>query len=570
MDIQRLVLLGALGISAYMLILAWNEDYNKPAAPTAPVAAHQSAGTAPSIPVVQFDDSSTLSATSEGDIPAIVPTAVTPVAVATPDSPSSLGASQYIQVHSDLLNVTIDLNGGDITYVSLPKYAVHIETPDIPLALLENTSSRVYISQSGLIGPNGPDSSPNGRPLYQTEFKAYSLEKGDDKLSVKLKYTDPVGVKITKEFIFARDSYLVDVQYHIENLSSSPWQGNFFAQLKRDDSDDPGAGASFGAQAYLGTALYTPDKPYTKLDFDDIEEQSFKQNIEGGWISMIQHYFVSAWIPSADSSHLYQTRKVTNSNQYIIGFTDPVLTIQPGETASTGAEFYAGPKIQDKLEEISPGLELTIDYGWLWFIAQPLFWLLTFIQGIVTNWGVAIILLTVCVKAAFFKLSATSYRSMAKMRLLTPKMQDIRERYSDDRQKMSELTMKLYKEEKVNPLGGCLPILVQMPVFISLYWTLNEAVELRHASFLWLNDLSAMDPYFILPIVMGVTMFIQQQLNPTPPDPIQAKMMKAMPIIFTFFFMWFPSGLVLYWLMNNLLSIAQQWVITRKIEQEGS
>jgi len=283
---------------------------------------------------------------------------------------------------------------------------------------------------------------------------------------------------------------------------------------------------------------------------------------------MIQHYFISAWIPSAESSHLYQTRKVNGSNQYIIGFTDPVLTVPAGASASTGAAFYVGPKIQSQLEKISPGLELTIDYGWLWFIAQPLFWLLTFIQGIVVNWGVAIILLTICVKAAFFKLSATSYKSMAKMRKLQPKMLDIRERHSDDRQKMSQLTMQLYKDEKVNPLGGCLPILVQMPVFISLYWTLNEAVELRHANFLWLTDLAAMDPYFILPIVMGVTMFIQQQLNPAPPDPIQAKMMKMMPIMFTFFFMWFPSGLVLYWLMNNLLSIAQQWVITRKIEKE--
>ena len=565
MDIQRLVLLGALGISAYMLILAWNEDYNQPALPTEQVSTRQSSGAAPSIPSTEFTGNSSLPKNGEGDIPAVVPAADKPAVIGSMDTSSS---SQYIQVHSDSLNVTIDLKGGDITHVSLPKHAVHIETPDLPLILLENNANRVYIAQSGLIGPNGPDSSPDGRPLYNADFTEYTLDEGDNRLSVKLKYTDSTGVQFIKEFVFTSDSYLIDVQYHINNLSSAPWLGNFFAQIKRDDSDDPGAGASFGAQAYLGTALYTPDKPYTKLDFDDIADESFKQDIEGGWISMIQHYFVSAWIPSADSSHSYQTRKVSNSNQYIIGFTDPALTVQPGETASIGAEFYVGPKIQGVLEQISPGLELTVDYGWLWFIAQPLFWLLTFIQGIVSNWGVSIILLTVCVKAAFFKLSATSYRSMAKMRKLTPKMQDIRERHSDDRQKMSQLTMQLYKDEKVNPLGGCLPILVQMPVFISLYWTLNEAVELRHASFLWLHDLSAMDPYFILPIVMGVTMFIQQQLNPTPPDPIQAKMMKAMPIIFTFFFMWFPSGLVLYWLMNNLLSIAQQWVITRKIEAE--
>ena len=562
MDIQRLVLLGALSISAYMLILAWNEDYNTPTFAD-PSTVQQPVATAPAIPSTELPNNA--SATGANDIPAVVPAAKQAVI----SSMESIVSSQFVEVHSDTLNVTIDLVGGDIVNVSLPEYALHVETPNIPLTLLQNSGALVYIAQSGLIGPNGPDASPDGRPVYRADFSEYSLAESEKELSVRLTYIDGSGVDITKEFIFTRGSYLVDVQYHIDNKTSKPWLGNFFAQIKRDDSDDPGAGSSFGAQAYLGTALYTPDKPYTKLDFDDIEEQSFKQNVEGGWISMIQHYFISAWIPAADSSHLYQTRKVTNTNQYIIGFTDPVLTVPPGASASTGAQFYVGPKIQSWLEEISPGLKLTIDYGWLWFIAQPLFWLLTFIQSIVINWGVAIILLTMCVKAIFFKLSATSYRSMAKMRTLQPKMLDIRERHADDRQKMSQLTMQLYKDEKVNPLGGCLPILVQMPVFISLYWTLNEAVELRHANFLWLTDLAAMDPYFVLPIIMGVTMFIQQQLNPAPPDPMQAKMMKMMPIIFTFFFMWFPSGLVLYWLMNNLLSIAQQWVITRKIEQEA-
>jgi YidC/Oxa1 family membrane protein insertase len=564
MDIQRLVLLGALGISAYMLILAWNEDYNTPSY-VEPSTTQQSTPAAPSIPVAELPADPSRETAGNQDIPAVVP--VTQEAVISPMETAS--SSQYIQVHSDTLNFTIGLKGGDVVHVSLPEYAVQVETPDVPLTLLEQSNIRTYIAQSGLIGPNGPDSNPDGRPLYRADFSEYNLEEGENELSVRLKYIDSAGVEITKTFVFTRGSYLVEVQYQIDNRSADPWLGNFFAQIKRDDSDDPGAAASFGAQAYLGTALFTPDKPYTKFDFDDIAEQPFKQNIEGGWISMIQHYFISAWIPSADSSHLYQTRKVANTNQYIIGFTDPVLTVQPGASAATGAQFFVGPKIQSWLEEISPGLELTIDYGWLWFIAQPLFWLLTFIQGIVSNWGVAIILLTMCVKAAFFRLSATSYRSMAKMRQLQPKMLDIRERYSDDRQKMSQMTMQLYKDEKVNPLGGCLPILVQMPVFISLYWTLNEAVELRHAPFLWLTDLSAMDPYFVLPIIMGITMFIQQQLNPAPPDPIQAKMMKMMPIIFTFFFMWFPSGLVLYWLMNNLLSIAQQWVITRNIENES-
>jgi YidC/Oxa1 family membrane protein insertase len=352
----------------------------------------------------------------------------------------------------------------------------------------------------------------------------------------------------------------------VNNQTDKPWNANVFAQIKRDRSIDPSQGTAMGMQAYLGAALFTPEEPYTKIDFDDMDESKFSDKISNGWLAMLQHYFVSAWVPVSAEAYTYQTRVLKNQGLYIIGMTGNRFTVEPGTTESVGLQFYAGPKIQDRLGEIADGLEYTVDYGWLWFVAQPLFWLLDFFHGLVQNWGLAIILVTVVIKAVFFPLSAASYRSMANMRRVAPKLQELKERYGDDRQKMSQEMMSLYQKEKINPLGGCLPILVQMPVFIALYWVLLESVEIRQAPFmLWIVDLSVKDPFFILPILMGVTMFIQTSLNPTPPDPTQAKVMKMMPIMFTFFFMFFPAGLVLYWLVNNILSIAQQWYINKQI-----
>ena len=357
------------------------------------------------------------------------------------------------------------------------------------------------------------------------------------------------------------------VEYLVENNSDSRWQANLFGQIKRDNSPAPAADTSgMGMQPFLGVAITQPDERFTKFTFEDMAEEPFKAKLPGGWIALIQHYFLSAWIPTADQSHTYSTR-VTRSGFNIAGFTSPALVLDPGQSGTTGASFYAGPKDQYSLEEISPYLELSVDYGWLWWIAQPLFWLLTNIFSLVGNWGVAIILLTVLIKAVFFKLSAASYKSMANMRRVQPKMADIREQFADDKQKQSQAMMELYRKEKINPMGGCLPILVQMPVFIALYWVLMESVELRHAPFfLWIKDLSVMDPYFVLPLLMGASMFFMQKLNPPPPDPMQAKIMQWMPVMFTFFFLWFPAGLVLYWVVNNLLSMAQQYVITKRIE----
>jgi YidC/Oxa1 family membrane protein insertase len=357
----------------------------------------------------------------------------------------------------------------------------------------------------------------------------------------------------------------------VENNSDQRWQANLFGQIKRDSSPPPSAESSgMGMQPFLGVATTQPDDRFTKFTFDDLAEEPFKAQLPGGWIAMIQHYFLSAWIPNAEQSHTFSAR-VTRSDFNIAGFTSPSLVLDPGNSGKVGAGFYAGPKDQYRLKEISPYLDLSVDYGWLWWIAQPLFWLLTKIFSLVGNWGVAIILLTVLIKALFFKLSAASYRSMANMRRVQPKLVSLREQYADDKQKQSQAMMELYKKEKINPMGGCLPILVQMPVFIGLYWMLMESVELRHAPFmLWITDLSVMDPYFVLPLMMGASMFFMQKLNPPPPDPMQAKIMQWMPVMFTFFFLWFPAGLVLYWVVNNLLSMAQQFVITRQIEKAGS
>jgi YidC/Oxa1 family membrane protein insertase len=475
-----------------------------------------------------------------------------------------------VQVYTDVLQLAIDLEGGDIIELDLPKYPARIDTPDIPYVLLEDNSTRVYVAQSGLIGPDGIDR--NGRPAYSTASSVYKLADKSDNLVVDLSWQNDRGIKVTKRFTFTRGDYLVQVDYLIENGSNERWQANMFGQLKRDSSPQPSASASggMGLAPFLGAATTQPDDHFTKFTFEDMREDPFKANLPGGWIAMIQHYFLSAWIPNPDQSHTYSTR-VTKSGFNIAGFTSPALVLDPGQLGETGAEFYAGPKDQYRLKEISPYLELSVDYGWLWWIAQPLFWLLTKIHALVGNWGVAIILLTVLIKAAFFKLSATSYKSMANMRRVQPKMQEIREQYAEDKQKQSQAMMDLYRKEKINPMGGCLPILVQMPVFIALYWTLMESVELRQAPFiLWIKDLSVMDPYFVLPLMMGASMYFMQKLNPPPPDPMQAKIMQWMPVVFTFFFLWFPAGLVLYWVVNNLLSMAQQYVITRQIEGQAS
>ena len=560
MNLQRNILIGALLVITYLMVVQWNKDFVQqdlaPAAQTQ--VTPQDSSDLPGDPGAVADP-------LNSDVPAAISAdgeALTPAQVTTPSADG-----QLVQVKTDTLELSINPVGGDIVSLTLPQYPTRKDRPDLPFQLLEQSGNRTYIAQSGLTGQQGPDKS-TGRARYSVEQNSYTLADGQEQLVVDLKSSSD-GVDFTKRFTFTRGSYLVDVSYLIDNQSAQPWSGSLFGQIKRDGSGDPSSSTATGMATFLGAAYWSADNSYTKLSLSDLDDKQLSESVSGGWVAWLQHYFVSAWVPNAETKHTYRTLKDRGGN-YIVGFTSPSVQVAAGEQQTISASFYAGPKIQDDLKAISPGLELTVDYGFLWWIAQPLFWVLSLIHGFVGNWGWSIILLTCLIKLIFFPLSATSYRSMANMRRVAPKLQALREQYGDDRQKMSQGMMELYKKEKINPLGGCLPILVQMPVFIALYWVLMESVEIRQAEWLgWITDLSLKDPYFILPIIMGATMFLQQQLNPTPPDPMQAKVMKMLPIIFTFFFLWFPAGLVLYWVVNNVLSIAQQWYITRRIEASG-
>ncbi|MEQ7920919.1 membrane protein insertase YidC [Xanthomonas sp. WHRI 1810A] len=555
MDIKRTILIVALAIVSYVMVLKWNQDYGQAALPTQNVAANTNTSALPDTP-------SGTKASANADVPSasgeVAAPTETPVAV----------SKDLIQVKTDVLNLDIDPVGGDVVQLRLPLYPRRQDHPDVPFQLFDNGGERTFLAQSGLTGANGPDARGTGRPVYVSAQKSYQLADGQNDLVVDLKFSD-AGVNYIKRFTLKRGLYDLTVTYLIDNQSAQPWNGNLFAQLKRDDSSDPSSSTATGTATYLGAAMWTASEPYKKVSMKDIDKGQVKETVQGGWVAWLQHYFVTAWIPNHADSNTVTTRKDSQGN-YIIGFTGPALTVAPGAKAETNATLYAGPKSQAVLKELSPGLELTVDYGILWFIAQPIFWLLQHIHAIVGNWGWSIIFLTMLIKGLFFPLSAASYRSMARMRAVAPKLAILKEQHGDDRQKLSQSMMELYKKEKINPLGGCLPILVQMPVFLSLYWVLLESVEMRQAPWLlWITDLSIKDPFFILPIIMGATMFIQQRLNPTPPDPMQAKVMKLMPIIFTFFFLWFPAGLVLYWVVNNTLSITQQWYITRGIEAKA-
>lgn len=573
MDLQRTLLIGAIAVISFMLLTEW----------VAFKDAKNSAATEETTRLISNNGNSETS--GDGDMPQTppvprvestegeledLPDAPEQSTADVPDTPKEpVDSSRFIEVYTDVLQFAIDLKGGDIVELSLRKHLARLDNPTQPFVLLEDNDSLVYISQSGLIGPDGIDN--NGRAVYTASASRFTLAEDKDKLVVDLVWQAGSDVKVIKRFTLHRSEYLLDIDYLIENNSAERWQANLFGQIKRQSGPPPAADENFmGMQPFLGVALTQPDDRFTKFSFEDIAEEPFKAQLPGGWVAMIQHYFLSAWIPNPAQTHTFSAR-VTSSGFNIAGFTSPALVLDPGNRGEVGARFYAGPKDQYRLKEISSYLDLSVDYGWLWWIAQPLFWLLTKIQSVVGNWGVAIILLTVVIKAAFFKLSATSYRSMARMRAVQPKLMDIREQYAEDRAKQSQAMMELYKKEKINPMGGCLPILVQMPVFIGLYWMLMESVELRHAPFvLWIEDLSVMDPYFVMPLLMGASMYYMQKLNPPPPDPMQAKIMQWMPVMFTFFFLWFPAGLVLYWLVNNLLSIAQQYVITRQIEKASA
>lgn len=567
MDWQRILLIGSIVIVSILLIDEWGnfQEANQPVATTQQTATLATTKTVANSVI----PSAVEQISADSDLPPVHNDAEEEET--TNDFVTS-STSQLVSITSDKLTLLIDTYGGDIVKVSLNDHLDEIDNPDEPFVLLNRTEQTTYIAQSGLVGANGTDTAA-GRPIFSSVQNTYELSDGQDTVSADLQFKQG-DVLITKRFTLTRGDNLVSIEYIINNRSQDNWQAKLYGQIKRD-SHNPIETSGMGMKPFLGAAITTDDVNYEKFTFDDLADDDlttiggFKTSKDGGWVAMVQHYFLSAWVPNAEDTNNYSLRK-GKGDIYLLSFTGPATNVAANTQTTLSSSFYAGPKDIDRLEEISQYLDLTVDYGWLWWIAKPLFHFMQFIYSILGSWGWSIIVLTICIKAAFFKLSATSYRSMANMRKVQPKMQAMKERYGDNKQKMSEETMKLYKTEKINPLGGCLPMLVQMPVFISLYWVLMESVQLRHTPFMgWIHDLSVMDPYYILPVIMGITMWVQQKLNPTPPDPTQAKVMQMMPYFFTFMFMWFPAGLVLYWVVNNMLSILQQYIITKQIEAEG-
>ena len=554
MDWHKNLLITAILATLFMLAIRWH-DFNETHTAATPVTAVNQ--------IAPQNDSGIPSETINEEIPSAKSTSSNIPETAQ----QGLKLADIISVKTDSLQIDINPLGGDIIKVALPRHFDQLNTPDVPFVLLDSRDGHTYTAQSGLIGANGTDTAQGTRPFFSADQTSYQLAEGDNELVVDLHLTQG-DVNITKRFTFKRGEYLIAVEYIIDNKSDQAWSAQLYGQIKPDGQSFTKSSA-LQMNPFLGAAVNTNDENYKKLTFEDLAEKKLEFTKQGGWVAMVQHYFISAWIPGAETNNSYHLRKLGNKDLYLLGFTGKSLQLAAGEKGSVKAQFYAGPKDTESLEEISPYLDLTVDYGWLWWVAKPLFALLKLIHGFVGNWGLAIIGLTLVVKALFFKLSATSYKSMAKMRKLAPKMAEMKERFGDDRQKMSQEMMKLYKTEKVNPFGGCLPLLIQMPVFLALYWVLMESVELRHAPFfLWIKDLSVLDPYYVLPVIYGISMWFMQKLNPQPTDPMQAKVMQMLPLVFTFMFLWFPAGLVLYWVTNNTLSIIQQYIITKQIEAE--
>jgi len=538
MELARVFLLSALFLIGFMLWNAWENEHTSKIAPD--MVSSQPA------------DSTSVNALPDATVSA--PHALTPATVTTTP------AHRLISVRTDVLDVAIDTLGGNIVQANLLSYPQKLHDP-APYQLLSNDPATFYIAQSGLLSGKGPDT-PQGQAVYTSSQTNYSLPAGQNELVVNLKWQSPNGVVVQKQYTFKRDSYQVGMQYQINNRSNTDWSGRLYTQLQRKKVAPP-SHHLFMINPYIGGAISNSAHPYQKISFDKMAEQNLDVSSKGGWAAMLEHYFLSAWIPDAQANYTYYTK--ANNDIYTLGMIGPTTTVAPGAQANVNAKLYLGPETIDRLKATAPNLDLTVDYGILWFISIALFWLLKHIHQLVGNWGWSIVIVTLLIKLAFYHLSAKSYRSMASMRKLQPRLQMLKERYGDDKQKMTQATMELYKTEKINPLGGCLPIIVQIPVFIALYWVLLESVELRQAPFiLWIQDLSIKDPYFILPIIMGLTMFIQQKLNPAPPDPVQAKVMMFLPVFFTFLFSSFPAGLVLYWIVNNSLSILQQWYIMKK------
>jgi len=553
MNWQKNITLVAIAVVAWLLIVRWSDYQN------------QFDQVVDSQPPVQLE---TPQYPSEARTTASLPTLEEP---REPTSVAAVSSAQLITVTTDILEVVIDKLGGDIVRVRLLNHLTKMpEDGGQPITLLQRTADSEYIAQSGLIGGNATDTA-EGRPLFYTSEDSYQLRPGEDGLAVDLKYNQN-GVAITKRFEFTPTDYQIAVRYIIDNPTDSPWSSTFYGQIRRD-SQQPTFSSTGGMQmqAFLGPALREPEKNYAKYDFSDIEDDSVKATFKGGWIAFVQHYFISAWVPPQNQQNKFTLRKQGDRDRYLFAFTGEKINIAPGASGEYRADFYVGPKNQSVLADLADYLDLTIDYGFLWMLAKPIFMVMQFIYDFIGNWGWSIILLTVLIKILLYPLSAAGLKSMARMRELQPEMARIKELYGDDRQRAGQEQMALFKKHRVNPAGGCLPMLLQMPVFIALFWVLSESVEIRHSAWIgWIQDLSSKDPLFILPLIMGASMYLMQKLQPMPTDPMQAKVFQLMPIAFTVFCLWFPAGLVLYWTVNNLLSILQQMVVNRQISAAKS
>lgn len=560
MENQRLLLYFTLFFIIYLLWAEWQMDYGQKPEPV-------------------VTETTTAAPQQITEVPEAV---VMPDEAAIVESRKhELSDGQRINIITDLLDVEIDTRGGDIRKAVLRNYSKTAENPEEKLVLMSDTDINFFIAQSGLVSVKA-GSAPTHNSVYSVDKTTYRLAEGEDEIKVPLYWTGENGVRVNKVYTFRRNNYVIDLE-HVVEAGNIDWSGSQYMQLVRTPPAEDDSNAFI--RTYTGGVVFNDEIKYEKVDFDDIAEQNLKATIgdgclnisssqkgcelTGGWLAMMQHYFLAAWIPESGVDNLFYSKNPSGTYKYILGARSPALKISAEDTGSFNTRLVIGPKLQNQLKTIAPGLELTVDYGVLTIIAKPLFWLLNIFHSWFGNWGWAIIFLTISVKAVFYKLSEMSYRSMAKMRKVAPRIKQMKERFGDDRQAMSKAMMDMYKREKINPMGGCFPILVQMPVFISLYWVLLESVEMRHAPFiLWIDNLSAKDPYFILPVIMGVSMWMQQKLNPAPVDPVQQKIFQYMPFVFTIMFAFFPSGLVLYWVVNNILSIAQQYVITRRIERE--
>ena len=548
MDTKRLILLMALGIVVFQLWVEWQKDYGSLQKPTEQPLVESSPIHGEDVP--QTPQMELAPGPGQEQIEA---------------QTQPVKESKRISVTTDVLHIEIDTAGGSIMLAELLNFPEVLDQPDRPVKLLYETPESIYIVQGGLLSEQP---APTHEEMYSSPQQKYVLSPNNDILQVPLFWESGNGIRVKKSFTFKRGDHLVQVRYDIENDNSKEWSGRAYGQIQRTRPETSRVRTVY---TYTGGVISEPEKRYEKIDFDDMQENKLARNIRNGWIAMLQHYFISALIPGSPTDEYHYYTLALEKERYALGSITPTIKIAQGNKGTVDHFLYLGAKVQKDLKTIAPGLELTVDYGVLWFLAKPLFWCLQEFHVFTGNWGWSIILVTLMLKIAFYKLSAAGYRSMANMRRVQPRLLSIRERYKNDRSRLNQAMMDIYKEEKINPLGGCFPILVQIPVFIALYWVLLESVELRQTPFiLWIKDLSGPDPFFVLPIVMGATMLIQQKLNPAPMDPIQEKVMMVLPIVFTVFFAFFPSGLVLYWVVNNILSIAQQWLITRNIELAAS